>query len=244
MIKVTVKLSILIPVYNEEETILKVIDEVNKVKIDNVEKEIIVVDDCSTDKTRGILKKVKDDVKHKSLKIFYHSKNMGKGSAIRTALKNSTGDIISIQDADLEYEPKNIIKLIKPILEGKSDVVYGSRFLGKNLFLFGRKKTPLPSHWIGNKFLTLFTNLLYSGSITDMETGCKVFRKDVIGKISLKATRFDIEPEITAKILKKGCKIKEIPIDFNPRTFREGKKITWIDGIKAAYYLLKYRFVD
>ena len=234
------RLSILIPVYNEEKTIVKVIDEVDKVKINNVEKEIIVVDDCSTDKTRDILKKIKN----KSVKIFYHNKNMGKGSAIRTALENSTGGIISIQDADLEYEPRYIAKLVKPILEGKSDVVYGSRFLGKKLIFFGKEKTILPSHWIGNRFLTLFTNLLYNGKITDMETGCKVFRKNVIKGINLKATRFDIEPEITAKILKRGFKIKEIPIDFNPRTSEEGKKITWIDGIKAAYYLLKYRIFD
>lgn len=234
------KLTIIIPVYNEERTILKVIEAVKRVEINNVEKEIIVVDDFSTDKTRNILKKIKD----KTIKIFYHNKNMGKGAAIRTSLENATGDIISIQDADLEYNPQNIVKLIKPILDGSSDVVYGSRFLGKRLVLFGKEKTKLPLHWIGNRGLTLLTNLLYFNSITDMETGCKVFKKVVIKNIKLRARRFDFEPEITAKILKNGYKIKELPIEFNPRSFEEGKKITWRDGIKAAYYLLKYRFMD
>ena len=169
---------------------------------------------------------------------------MGKGAAIRTALEHSTGDIISIQDADFEYDPQNIVKLIKPILDGTSNVVYGSRFLGKKLVLFGKEKTKLPLHWIGNRGLTFLTNLLYFNSITDMETCCKVFKKNVIKNIKLNARRFDFEPEITAKILKSGYKIKEIPVDFKPRTFEEGKKITWRDGIKAAYYLLKYRFMN
>lgn len=232
------KLSILIPVYNEEKTILKVIDKVKRVKIDDIEKEIIIVDDFSRDNTRDILKKIKD----KSIKVFYHNQNMGKGTAIRTALAHSTGGIISIQDADLEYDPKDIAKLVKPILDGSSDVVYGSRLLDKRLVLFGKEKTPLPLHWIGNRLLTLLTNILYFCKITDMETGYKVFKRKVIGGIRLKATRFDFEPEITAKILRKGCKITEIPIGFKPRTAKEGKKITWVDGIKAAYYLFKYRF--
>lgn len=235
-----VKLSVIIPVYNEEKTIKKVIDKIKKVQLKNITKEIIVVDDCSQDNTKNMLKKANDN----SLKVFYHKKNMGKGAAIRTALKHSTGDIISIQDADLEYNPKNIIKLINPIVNGDADVVYGSRFLGKRLILFGKNKTVLPLHWIGNHCLTFLTNILYSSSITDMETGCKVLKKEVIKNISLKATRFDFEPEITAKILRKGYKIKELSISFNPRTFDEGKKITWIDGIKAAYYLLKYRLFD
>lgn len=252
------KLSIIIPVYNEEKTILKVIAEVKKVKINNVEKEIVIVDDFSTDKTRHILKKIKEKSienlrfsghrKSKgfscAIKIFCHSKNMGKGAAIRTALRHAVGDVISIQDADLEYAPSNIAKLIKPILNGDADIVYGSRFLGKKLSLFGKKKTLLPLHWIGNRGLTFITNMLYFSSLTDMETGCKVFKKDVVKNIKLRAARFDFEPEITAKILKRGYKIKELPIDFNPRTFKEGKKITWRDGIKAVYYLIKYRFVD
>lgn len=234
------KLSIIIPVFNEKKTILEVIKKIKQIKIKNVAKEIIIVDDFSTDGTRSILKNIKGDY----VKIFLHKTNMGKGSAIRTALKHATGTIISIQDADLEYDPKNIIKLIVPILHGNSKVVYGSRFIGKRMVLVAKNKTPLPLHWIGNRGLTFLTNLLYFNSITDMETGCKVFRKKIIDGIKLKATRFDFEPEITAKILKKGYNIKEIPIDFNPRTFKEGKKITWRDGVKAAYFLIKYRFFD
>lgn len=234
------KLSIIIPVYNEEGTILKVIQGVKKVKIKDAEKEIIVVDDCSTDNTKDILKKIND----KSIRVFYHKKNMGKGAAIRTALGHCKGSIISIQDADLEYDPRNIIGLIKPILDKQYSVVYGSRFLGRKMVLFGRNKTVLPMHWIGNRCLTFLTNLLYFNGITDMETGCKVFKKEVVEGIRLRSKRFDFEPEITAKILKRGYKIKEFPIKFNPRTQSEGKKITWKDGIKAAYYLFKYRLVN
>jgi len=234
------KLSIIIPVYNEEKTVLKVIQGVKKVRIKGAEKEIIVVDDCSTDSTRDILKKIND----KSIKILYHKKNSGKGAAIRTALEHCKGSIISIQDADSEYDPRNILGLIRPILNKQYDVVYGSRFLGRKMILFGRNKTVLPMHWIGNRCLTFLTNLLYFNGITDMETGCKVFKKEVVEGIKLKSKRFDFEPEITAKILKRGYKIKELPIHFNPRTHSEGKKITWKDGIKAAYYLFKYRLVN
>ena len=229
-------LTIIIPVYNEEKTILKIVEEVKKVRLTNIKKEIIIVDDFSTDGTRNILKGIKD----KSIKIFSHDKNIGKGAAIRTALKHSTGDIILIQDADMEYSPKEYSRLLKPILQEKTDVVYGSRMdvIRKNL------KRMYKIHFIGNVFLTLITNLLYGSKITDMETGYKVFRKEVIKNISLNARRFDFEPEITAKILKKGCRIQEIPIGFNARKFHEGKKITWRDGIKALFYLIKYRFVD
>ncbi len=234
------KISIIIPVYNEERTIAKVIDRVNKLKIHNVSKEIVVVDDYSTDKTRSILKKIKI----KSIKVLYHTKNMGKGAAIRTALEHATGDIIAIQDADLEYDPQNIAKLSKLIISSDEDVVYGTRFSSTKLVLFGKNKTPFPLHLIGNRGLTFITNLLYFNSITDMETGCKIFKKKVVKGMKLKARRFDFEPEITAKIIKQGYKIKEVPIVFKPRSFEEGKKITWRDGIKAAYYLLKYRFFD
>ena len=234
------KVSIIIPVYNEERTIVKVISSVNKLKIGNASKEIIVVDDFSTDNTRSILKKIKN----KSIKVFYHTKNMGKGAAIRTALAHSTGNIIAIQDADLEYDPQNIAKLTKLVISNDADVVYGTRFANINLVLFGKNKTPLPLHLIGNKALTFLTNILYFNSITDMETGCKIFKKTIIKGMKLKAKRFDFEPEITAKILKRGYKIMEVPIVFKPRGFEEGKKITWRDGIKAAYFLLKYRFFD
>ena len=230
------KLSIIIPVYNEEKTLLKVLDKVKKVKLDNITKEIILVDDFSTDGTKNILSELRDS----SLKIFFHQKNHGKGAAIRTALKHATGDIIMIQDADLEYDPAEYPRLLEPIIENETKVVYGSRLeaIRKNI------KNMYKLHYIGNTFLTLMTNLLFGAKITDMETCYKVFRKEVIKDMKLKAKRFDFEPEITAKILKKGYKIKEVPINFIGRKFDEGKKITWKDGIKALYYLIKYRFVD
>lgn len=239
------KLSIIIPVYNEQSTISRVIEEVSNAKMRNIAKEILVVDDCSTDKTRDILKKIKDKkiknmLKDTPIKIFFHKKNLGKGAAIKTGLENSAGDIILIQDADLEYSPSEYKKLLKPIIDGNADVVYGSRLdaIIKNI------KNMYKLHYIGNKFLTFITNLLYGASITDMETGYKVFRKEVIKGINLRADRFDFEPEVTAKILKKGYKIYEVPISFVGRKFDEGKKITWVDGIKAVYYLIKYKFVD
>lgn len=230
------KLSVIIPVYNEKKTIRKTIDKVKNTQLRNISKEIIVVDDCSNDGTREILKNIGD----KSLKILYHEKNMGKGSAILRGLKDAAGDIILIQDADLEYNPKEYKRLLKPIIENKSEVVYGSRFnsIRKNL------KKMYKLHYIGNLFLTFMTNLLYGVKITDMETGYKVFTREVIKNMTLNANRFDFEPEITAKIIKRGYKIYEVPISFKGRKFDEGKKITWIDGVKAAYYLIKYRFSD
>ena len=229
------KLSIIIPVYNEEKSILKVIDKVKRTNLRGITKEMLVVDDFSTDGTRKILEKLKG-----SLKVFFHQKNMEKGAAIRTALKHATGNIILIQDADLEYDPKEYKKLLKPIIEGKTKVVYGSRFesIRKNL----EKMYKL--HYFGNLFLTIITSILYGAKITDMETGYKVFKREVIKNMSLKAKRFDFEPEITAKILKRGYKIAEVPIDFTGRKFSEGKKITWKDGIKALFYLIMYRFTD
>lgn len=229
------KLSIIIPVFNENATIERVIEGVNNTKIDLL-KDIIVVDDCSSDGTKEILRKMKD----KSIKIFFHQKNMGKGAAIKTGLKNATGDILLIQDADLEYNPGEYNKLLKPILENKTKVVYGSRIesIQRNI------KNMNKLHYIGNHLLTFATNILYGAKITDMETGYKVLRKEVIEDINLRARRFDFEPEITAKILKNGYKIFEVPIEFKARKFNEGKKITWVDGIKALYYLIKYKFVD
>jgi glycosyltransferase involved in cell wall biosynthesis len=230
------KLSIIIPVYNEEKTLLKIIGKIKKVNLGNITKELIIVDDCSTDKTPEILNKLN----HKSIKIFFHQKNQGKGSAIRTGLKHATGNIILIQDADLEYDPAEYPKLLKPIIENKTKVVYGSRLEKIKQNLTNMYKL----HYIGNEFLTAVTNILYGSKITDMETCYKVFRKEVIQNIKLKAKRFDFEPEITAKILKKGYKIKEVSIDFAARKFDEGKKITWVDGIQALYYLIKYRFMN
>ena len=230
------KLSIIIPVYNEKATILKILEKVKKAKALSLVKEIIMVDDFSEDGTRDILKKIKD----KNIRVVYHEKNKGKGSAIRTGLMQATGDITLIQDADLEYDPNDYEKLLKPIVDNKTKVVYGSRFeiITKNL----SKMYKL--HYLGNLFLTFLTNILYGARITDMETCYKVFRKEVIDGINLKATRFDFEPEITAKILKKGYKIHEVQINFYGRKFDEGKKITWVDGVKAVFYLVKYRVLD
>jgi len=230
------KLSILIPTYNEEKTILDVINKVKKVKLSNITKEIIIVDDFSTDKTKEILSDLKDN----SIKIFFHQKNQGKGAAIRTGLKHTTGDIILIQDADLEYNPEEYPKLLKPIIENKTKVVYGTRMP----YITSHLKDMYLPHVFGNWFLTFITNIFYNSKITDMETGFKIFKKEVTKNMKLRAKKFDFEPEITAKILKKGYKIYEVPITFKARTFNEGKKITWRDGIKAIYYLIKYRFVD
>lgn len=230
------KLSVIIPVFNEEKTLMNILDRVLKVPLKKIQKEIIIVDDCSVDKTKDILNKIKNN----KIKIFFHQKNQGKGAAIRTGLKNSTGDIILIQDADLEYSPEEYPKLIQPILDKKTKVVYGSRLID----IKKHKKNMYWLHYLGNWFLTSITNILYNSRITDMETCYKVFTKDVIKKIKLRARRFDFEPEITSKILKKRYKIYEVPIEFNARRFDEGKKITWIDGIKALFYLIRYRFFD
>ncbi len=230
------KISVIIPVYNEEKTIEEVIDKVQKVDLEKIKKEILIIDDKSKDAT---LEKVNRLIKkYNNIKLFNHKINLGKGAAIRTGLKNFTGDIVVIQDGDLEYDPEEYKKLIKPILEKKTKVVYGSRLLGKI------KGFNIPIHYLGNKILSLMTTLIYFRKITDMETCYKMMTKDVIKSINLKAKRFDFEPEITAKIIKKGYKIIELPIEYNSRSFKEGKKITWKDGLKAAYYLLKYRFFN
>lgn len=229
-----IKLSIVIPVFNEQKSLPKLLQKVEEVVLPNITKEIILVDDFSTDGTRTILKAL---TKTKKYKIIYHKKNGGKGRALRTGFKYVTGDIILIQDADLEYNPSDYPNLLKPILEGKTRVVYGSR-------LKKTKKHMYSLHHFGNWFLTLVTNILFFTKLTDMETCYKVFRKEVLDSISLRAKRFDFEPEITAKIIKKGYKILEVPIQFHGRTFEEGKKITWRDGLKAVFYLIKYRFLN
>jgi len=224
-------LSIVIPVYNEKNTIQKIVDLVEAVKlVDGIDKEIIIVDDGSTDGTRDILSKI---VGHK---IVLHEKNKGKGAAVRTGLKEAGGDYILIQDADLEYDPEEYVLLLKPILNGRADVVYGSRMLGSHTATHFY-------YYLGNKLVTFITNLLYNSSITDMETCYKVFRREVIKNIELESNRFNIEPEITAKVLKKH-RIYEVPISYSARGFDEGKKISWKDGLSAILTLIKYRFSD
>ena len=227
------KLSVIIPAYNEEKTINDVISAVLKVPLKNIKKEAIIVDDFSTDNTRNILKKIRA----KNIKIFFHERNLGKGSAIRTALKHATGDIILVQDADLEYNPEEYPKLLEPIINNKAKVVYGVRFTKQH-------KPRYIIYYLGNLVLTFITNLLYNSKIRDMETGYKVFDKEVIKNIELKARKFDFEPEITAKILKKGYKIYEVPVSYLSRSVKEGKKIGWKDGLEAIYYLVKYKFSD
>ena len=233
------KLSVVIPVYNEDRTISEILKKVMEV---DIEKEIIIVDDCSTDGTREILKTVNQltdlpVTSQNQIKIVYHDKNKGKGAAIRTGLKEVTGDIVIIQDADLEYNPQDYYILMQPILDRKADVVYGSRFLKlKHITLFW--------HYIANKILNLLTNLLYGTCLTDMETCYKMFNINVIRGIDIKSDRFDFEPEITAKILRKGYKICEISISYKFRGYSEGKKIGWKDGFAAFWTLIKYRFFD
>lgn len=222
------KLSILIPVYNERATILEILKRVQAVPY---EKEIIAVDDGSTDGTRELLAQAQ------GVTVLYHDRNRGKGAAIQTALAHATGDIIVIQDADLEYDPRDYKQLIEPIMEGRAKVVYGSRFLGPRMAMFFW-------HMVANKFLTLMTNILYDAILSDMETGYKAFRADVIKGMRLRSHRFDFEPEVTAKVLKRGIRIFEVPISYYGREYSEGKKIGVKDGFVAIWTLLKYRFVD
>ena len=222
------KLSVVIPVYNEKDTIKEIYDCVKAV---NIEKEIILVDDFSTDGTREIMHGLADD----TTKVILHDRNMGKGAALRTGFKNATGDIVIIQDADLEYDPCQYPKLIQPILDGKADVVYGSRFVSgeyrRVLFFW---------HMLGNKFLTLLSNMLTNLNLTDMETCYKVFRREVLQKITIEENRFGFEPEITAKIARMNVRIYEMGISYSGRTYQEGKKIGWKDGLSAIRCILKY----
>lgn len=230
-------ISVIIPVYNEINTLEQMLEKVGQASLCGLSKEIIMVDDGSTDGSRELLKRLEEE--DNKYKIFFHSKNMGKGAAIRTAVHYATGDIIVIQDADLEYDPVDYDDLIKLILDDRADVVYGSRLSGgkpSRSFKF--------SHYIGNKFLTLVTNLLYDATLSDMETCYKAFRSDVIKNINIKSNRFEFEPEITAKVLKKKYHLYETPISYYGRDFHEGKKITWRDGITALIALVKYRFFD
>jgi glycosyltransferase involved in cell wall biosynthesis len=228
------KLSIVMPVYNERTTLSEILRQVRDVELPGVDKEILVVDDGSTDGSREI---VAQEAAAGDVRAFYHDRNLGKGAAVRTAIQAATGDIILIQDADLEYDPRDYPALIRPIVERRVVVVYGSRFLGP-------RKAMLFWHMLGNKLLTLTTNILFNAILSDMETCYKCFRADVVKDIRLRSRRFDFEPEITAKVLKRGHRIFEIPISYYGREVHEGKKISWRDAPVAFWTLLKYRFVD
>ena len=226
------KLSVIVPVYNEIGTIREIIRRIEEVPID---KEILIVDDFSTDGSREYLKTIEG---REGIRVFYHPRNMGKGSAIRTAIEKATGDVIIIQDADLEYDPSDYQKLIAPILEGKASVVYGSRYSNPENDL------PLTRFKIGVLLLTAMANLLYGAHITDEATCYKVFKADVIKRIPLRCRRFEFCPEVTAKVRKRGYRIEEVPISFKFRTVKEGKKIGWRDGLEAIAALIRYRFMD
>ena len=224
------KLSVVIPVYNEKKTLSELICRVEAVKL---EKEIIIVDDASTDGTRDLLKKYEEQ---EGFKVIYQSKNAGKGSALRAGFDKVEGEIIIVQDADLEYDPKEYPTLIEPILDGRADVVYGSRFLGgtHRVFFFW--------HYVGNKVLTTLSNMCTNLCLTDMETGYKVFRRTVLDSFILKCNRFGFEPEFTSKVARHAFRVYEVPISYSGRGYEEGKKINWKDGVAALWFIFRFRF--
>jgi len=240
------KLSVIIPVYNEEKTVEELLKKVLEARLqNNIKKEIIVVDDASKDRSYEKILNFKQKFnKDTTIKVLRHNFNRGKGSAVIDGINLASGDVVVIQDADLEYDPNDFEKLLKPIIDGKSEVVFGTRLKNYPLRLFGKKKTPLVTHFLGNRFLTIITELLYQRKVSDMETCYKMFKREVIKDIKIKAKRFEFEPEFTAKVLKKRYKIYEIPIKVTPRGYEEGKKISWRDGFIALWTLVKYRFID
>jgi len=225
------KLSIVMPVYNEKDTVEKIIARVMSVDV-GLEKELVIVDDFSQDGTRDILAKLNDP----GIKVFLHPENLGKGSALQTGFSKAAGDIVLVQDADLEYDPNEYPVLLRPILDGRADVVYGSRFLS------GPHRVLFFWHSVGNKLLTTFSNMLSNLNLTDMETCYKVFKKSVLDEIKLKSKRFGFEPEVTIKISKMKVRIYEVPISYSGRDYSEGKKIGWKDGFAAIFHIIRYKF--
>ncbi|MFH1523304.1 MAG: glycosyltransferase family 2 protein [Patescibacteria group bacterium] len=235
------KLSIILPVYNEIKTLEIILQRIERVDLSAFEKEIIIVDDYSTDGTREFLRTLEN-----KYKIIYHDKNYGKGKGMRTGYDAATGDYIICHDADLEYNPENLKDILGKIQQPEVKVVYGSRFLGeslKKLKFFGEEKTLMPWHYIGNKVLSMLTTVLYGQKVTDMETGYKLMTREALNKLNLKSERFNIEPEITAQLMKNKFVISEVPIDYDPRDYAAGKKIGWKDGASAVWTLIKNRFL-
>ncbi len=229
-------LSVVIPVFNEKTTIEQILARVSATPYD---KEIIIVDDASTDGTRDILKKLEaggEDAPQTQVRVFYHDQNQGKGAALRTGFEQARGQIVLIQDADLEYDPADYPALLKPIQDGRADVVYGSRFIG------GPHRVLFFWHRLGNYLVTLLSNMLTNLNLTDMETGYKVFRRDIVQRIHIKSNRFGVEPELTAKLARMGARIYETPISYSGRDYAEGKKITWRDGLAALWHIFRFRF--
>ena len=235
------KLSVLIPVYNEERTVEEVVRRVSAVA---AAKEIILVDDGSQDQSRQILERLRQESEcaadpSNQLKVIFQPFNKGKGAALREGLRHVTGEIVIVQDADLEYDPKDYPALLEPIQIGVADVVYGSRFAGG-----GAHRVLFFWHSLGNRLLTLLSNMLTNLNLSDMEVGYKVFRADVLQGIEIKSSRFGFEPEITVKLAKKGCRFFEVPISYYGRTYEEGKKITWLDGVAALYFMIRFKLAD
>lgn len=233
------------PVYNEERFLRQIVHQVQAVDLGDLQRELIMVDDYSTDRSLGIMAEmegktsVDDDLKpfDRPIRVARHQVNRGKGAALRTGFAQAEGDLMIVQDADLEYDPEDYKKLLAPLFKGKAEVVYGSRFTGERRNMFFH-------HWVGNRFLTLVTNILYNTTLSDMETCYKLFTRESLQSITIKSDRFNFEPEITAKLLKKGIRIYEVPISYTGREFDEGKKITWRDGLVALWCLIKFRFTD
>src|SRR3990172_7574698 len=226
------KISVVMPVFNEVKTLREIVKRVEDV---DLEKELIIVDDCSTDVTRNILRSME---RNPGIRVIYQERNMGKGAALRIGFKNITGDIVIIQDADLEYNPQEYHKLIRPILDGRADVVYGSRFITTE-----ERRVMFFWHFLGNSFLTLFSNMFTNLNLSDIETGYKVFKREVINSINIEEYRFGFEPEITAKIAKRKYRIYEVGISYSGRDYSEGKKIGWKDGVRAIWCILKYNLI-
>lgn len=228
-------LSVLIPVYNEANTLDEIVRRVRAADVGGLQTEIILVNDASTDGTEKTLEKYKNA---NGIKVFSHPVNRGKGAGIRTAIENATGDVLLIQDADLEYDPSDYPILLKPILDGRADIVYGSRFLG------GPHRVLFFWHYMANKFLTLLSNMVCNLNLTDMETGYKVFKSKCVKDLKLSSERFGIEPELTAKFARRRYRFYETPISYSGRDYSEGKKIGWKDGIAALWFIFRYRFFD